>query len=167
MRYFVTLPSGREVPVDVLIHPTGRTEVSLEGRVIDVDCAQHADTVSMRIDGRVLDLWVEGAPPEIGVVARGQRFYVKVESDRMRALSAAMGGRGGAGEGLVKSPMPGRVLKVLVAEGDEVEVGTPLIVVEAMKMENELCATRAGAVSRVFVVPGATVEGGAKLVEVS
>jgi biotin carboxyl carrier protein len=67
---------------------------------------------------------------------------------------------------MVTSPMPGRVLKVLVKEGDSVAAGAPLVVVEAMKMENELGADRDGTVKRVFVAPGATVESGARLVEV-
>jgi len=62
--------------------------------------------------------------------------------------------------------MPGRVLKVLVQEGDTVTTGTPLIVVEAMKMENELFAERDGTVVKVFVAPGTNVEGGAKLIEI-
>lgn len=167
MRYFVTLPSGREIAVDVTIHPSGHTEVAVEGRAVDVDCFDHRGTVSMRVDGRVMDLWVEGAPPEIGVVVGEQRFYAKIESERMRALAAATGAKTAAGDGLVTSPMPGRVLKVLVAEGDEVAMGTPLVVVEAMKMENELAAGKAGKVLRVFASPGATVEGGAKLVEIA
>jgi biotin carboxyl carrier protein len=67
---------------------------------------------------------------------------------------------------MITSPMPGRVLKVLVAEGDEVAVGQSVVVVEAMKMENELVTTRAGRVKVVHVQPGATVESGAALVEV-
>jgi biotin carboxyl carrier protein len=121
----------------------------------------------MQIDHRVVDLWMEGSPPGVGVVARGRRFYAKVESERMRALAAALGSKGAAvGEGMVLSPMPGRVLKVLVAEGDEVEAGAPLVVVEAMKMENELGAQRAGKVRKVHVTPGQNVESGARLVEV-
>ena len=85
----------------------------------------------------------------------------------MRALSAALGSRGGgAAEGTVLSPMPGRVLKVLVAEGDVVEPGAALVVVEAMKMENELVSQRAGTVRKVHVAPGQNVESGARLVEV-
>jgi biotin carboxyl carrier protein len=61
--------------------------------------------------------------------------------------------------------MPGRVLKVLVNEGDEVHAGKPLVVVEAMKMENELAAAHDGKVKKVYVTAGTPVEGGAKLVE--
>jgi biotin carboxyl carrier protein len=124
------------------------------------------ESLLLRIDGKVVDLTVEGSPPELGLVAGGERLYVRVESERLRAaLAAKRAGGGGAGDLVVKSPMPGRVLKVLVAEGDAVERGTPLVVVEAMKMENELRATGPGKVAKVFVQAGQTVEGGAKLVQ--
>ena len=68
------------------------------------------------------------------------------------------------GDRIVKSPMPGRVVKVLVAKGDSVEVGRGLVVLEAMKMENEVRAKVAGTVAEVHVAPGTAVEGSAKLV---
>ncbi len=69
-------------------------------------------------------------------------------------------------EGAVSVRIDGRVLKVLVREGDAITAGTPLVVVEAMKMENEILASRDGKVARVHVTPGSTVESGAKLVEI-
>jgi biotin carboxyl carrier protein len=60
--------------------------------------------------------------------------------------------------------MPGKVVKVLVGQGDTVSSGTALVVVEAMKMENELVAERDGTVKEVFVNPGDAVEGGARLI---
>ena len=62
--------------------------------------------------------------------------------------------------------MPGRIVKILVTEGDSVAAGAPLVVVEAMKMENELSAPRAGVVQKLHVQPGETVESGALLVTV-
>lgn len=167
MRYFVTFPSGEEKVVDVAHLPTGEVHVEVDGRRLSADAlVPSAGATSMRVDGHVVDLWMEGAPPDVGVVAAGRRFYARVESERMRSLNAAGGKAGGKGDGVVTSPMPGRVLKVLVQEGDAVEPGAPLVVVEAMKMENELFAEQAGTVARVFVTPGTNVEGGAKLVEI-
>jgi glutaconyl-CoA/methylmalonyl-CoA decarboxylase subunit gamma len=165
MRYFVTFPSGDEIPVDVTQLPTGKLQVSVDGRTLDADDVALAGSMNVRLDGRVIDLWMEGAPPSVGIVVGAQRFYAKVESERMRAASAALGPKS-AGEGTVKSPMPGRVLKVLVSEGDPVHAGTALVVVEAMKMENELFAGRDGRVAKVFVAAGETVEGGARLIEI-
>jgi biotin carboxyl carrier protein len=170
MRYFVTFPSGEEIPVEVDHLPTGELSVLIGGaggRRVAADAVVMDGSTAMRIDGHVVDLCMEGAPPSVGVIARGHRFYAKVESERMRALSAALGSKGaGDGEGTVVSPMPGRVLKVLVAEGDHVEAGAALIVVEAMKMENELISARSGTVLKIHVARGQTVEGGARLVEV-
>jgi len=167
MRYFVTFPTGEEVPVEVDHLPTGELSVVVNGRRLAADAVHLGTTTSIGIDHRIVDLWMEGTPPGVGVIARGHRFYAKVESERMRALAAALGSKGAAaGEGTVLSPMPGRVLKVLVAEGDAVEAGHALVVVEAMKMENELVAARSGTVKKVHVTAGQNVESGARLVEV-
>ncbi len=165
MRYYVTL-EGSEYVVDVTPGAGSAPRVTLGGKPVDLDVLAQGDSLLLRIDGKVVDLTVEGVPPDLGLVAGGTRLYVKVESERMRsALAAKRPGAGGGGEQVLKSPMPGRVLKVLVGEGDEVERGTPLVVVEAMKMENELRAAGPAKVVKVFVKPGQTVEGGAKLVQ--
>ena len=78
------------------------------------------------------------------------------------AVSAA----GAAGPTRVKAPMPGRVVRVLVAVGDRVTARQPVIVIEAMKMVNELRTPISGVVKEVLVVPGAAVESGAILVVV-
>jgi biotin carboxyl carrier protein len=82
----------------------------------------------------------------------------------MRSAAQAKSPTAAAGERVIKSPMPGRVVKVLVAKGDAVEVGQGLVVLEAMKMENEVRARAAGTVLEVHVKQGSTVEGNAKLV---
>ena len=73
------------------------------------------------------------------------------------------GGKGSAGKAMLTSPMPGKVVKLLVGEGQEVEAGQGVIVVEAMKMENELKSAVAGKVKEIFVEEGQVVESGAKL----
>jgi biotin carboxyl carrier protein len=166
MRYFVTFPSGDEIPVEVEHLPSGEISVAVHGRQLSADAVALGGCTSMCIDHRMVDLWIDGAPPRMGFVARGHRLDVAVESDQMRALASTLGPRSGAGEGTVVSPMPGRVLKVLVAEGERVALGAALVVVEAMKMENELSAARAGTVRKIHVAPGQTVESGALLVEI-
>jgi biotin carboxyl carrier protein len=124
-------------------------------------------SLSIRIGARIFDLMLEGTPPVLGVVGDGKRFYAQAESERARALAAASRKRGaGAGDAMITSPMPGRVLKVLVAEGDEVAVGQSVVVVEAMKMENELKSPKAGKVTEVQAKEGSTVENGAPLIVV-
>lgn len=166
MKYFVTLPSGRERVVTIDEQAGGRLDIRVDGQTVEVDAVgQSGAASSVRVGGRAVELWLESSPPKLGVIADGQRFFANVESERMRIRAA---GKGGAAdeEKLVRSPMPGRVLRVLVAEGDDVQAGTPVVVVEAMKMENELVASRSGKVSKVHATPGATVEGGAALIEI-
>ncbi len=71
-----------------------------------------------------------------------------------------------AGEGAVTAIMPGKIIRVLVAEGDEVAEGDVVCILEAMKMENELKAPQAGVVSKLHVAPGQDVESGAVLAEI-
>jgi len=95
----------------------------------------------------------------------GERIEVTVEDERDRAKPPrSRTGGAVAGGGTVRAPMPGLVLRVEVAEGQRVDAGAGLVVVEAMKMENELRAGRAAVVQKVHVAVGQAVEKGAPLV---
>jgi biotin carboxyl carrier protein len=103
-----------------------------------------------------------GAIQRFGVVIDGWRFEVAIEDARRadvreKAARAALDHSPAASAGL-RAQIPGRVTKVWVEAGQEVEAGQRLLAVEAMKMENELRAPRAGKVESVHVVPGQTVE---------
>jgi biotin carboxyl carrier protein len=164
VKYFVSFHEDRPPSVvDVVELPSGALDVTLDGKPVEVDALWLGQTLSIRIDGHVIDLTTEGVPPEIGAIASGHRSYVKVESERQRAAAAANKGASGSSDKAVKSPMPGRVIKLLVAVGAVVAAGDSLVVVEAMKMENEVKAKRAGTIATVAVQVGATVEGNALL----
>lgn len=165
MRYFVTI-EGEELAVDVTALPGGGVEVLVDGREVPVDVAPLGDSDSLIIDGGVIDLTVEGRPPRVGVIASGKRVYLDVESARLRAARAAKKGAGAEGDGVIVSPMPGRVLKLLVAKGDEVAAGQAVAVVEAMKMENEFRSPVDGVVREVPAVAGTSVDGNTVLVVV-
>lgn len=95
----------------------------------------------------------------------GERAEIEVVDERTREIQALTARRtGGGAGGVVRAPMPGLVVRVDVTEGQVVAVGTGLVVVEAMKMENELRATRGGVVAKVHVQPGTAVEKGTPLV---
>jgi acetyl-CoA/propionyl-CoA carboxylase, biotin carboxylase, biotin carboxyl carrier protein len=105
----------------------------------------------------------------------GKRFRVSlVETEPLgrarlrerRALIAERSHRGGGGGEVVRSPMQGNVLRVAVSEGDQVEAGQVLLVVEAMKMENEIVAHRAGTVEGISAAEGAQVTNGQELLRV-
>lgn len=169
MRYYVTLdptPGAAPVLVDVNELPSGELEVMVDGKVWPVDVVTPSGPggpLSVRVGGRVVDLTTEGQPPELGAIASGHRSYVRVESERQRAAAAAKKGASGGAEKIVKAPMPGRVVRLLVGGGAEVTAGQTLCVIEAMKMENEVKAKADCRVIGVHVTEGATVEANAKL----
>jgi biotin carboxyl carrier protein len=152
------------VVVDLTELPTGALDVSVGGKRVAVDVVSLAGgALSVRVAGRMVDLTTEGQPPELGAIASGHRSYVRVESERQRAAAAAKKGGAASNDKLVKSPMPGRVIRLLVAAKDEVAQGQTLCVIEAMKMENEVKAKGACIVAEVHVTEGATVEANGKL----
>jgi glutaconyl-CoA/methylmalonyl-CoA decarboxylase subunit gamma len=163
MRYFVAL-GAREIPVDLTLLPTGAWNVTIDGKEIAVDAVAVGDSLSLRVDGRVIDLYLDGTASDLKFVASGVRGEAVIETERTRVGRSL--GRGAAAKGpeFVTAPMPGRIVRVLVTPGDNVESGAPLVVIEAMKMENELRALHAARVGTVLVRAGDTVEGGAKLI---
>jgi biotin carboxyl carrier protein len=95
----------------------------------------------------------------------GERVEVEVVDERTRQIKALAGRRGtGPVAGTIRAPMPGLVVRVDVQAGQRVDAGAGLVVVEAMKMENQLRAPQAGLVAAVHVTAGQTVEKGAALV---
>jgi biotin carboxyl carrier protein len=103
------------------------------------------------------------APGELLAYLGGRHVALSVNG-RRTGRGAADSGGAAPGEQKVLAPMPGRVVRVLVAAGDEVERRQPVVVVEAMKMENELRSPKAGRVKDVPVTPGTSVEAGRVLV---
>jgi len=100
--------------------------------------------------------------------AAGERVEVEVQDDRSKQIEALTGqGRKAVVGGVLKAPMPGLVVRVEVSAGQIVELGEALVVVEAMKMENELRASHKGVVEAVHVQAGDRVEKGAPLVTLS
>ena len=163
MRYFVTVGDrtveveldGERVVIDGVTSVVHREPVAgtpLEQVLID----GRSFMVSLEPNG--LGRWVAGA--------RGGRYDLTVVDERTHHVQQLVGaGTAVSGQSL-KAPMPGLVVRVLVAEGDQVVAGQGLVVLEAMKMENELKAAGPGVVRTVRVAPGATVEKGQLLLEV-
>jgi biotin carboxyl carrier protein len=112
-----------------------------------------------------------GGHRRVEVVVDGWRFEFQVEdADRADLRTRATRGDAAAGPSgplEIRAIIPGRVAAVSVVEGDEVTAGQALLIVEAMKMQNELKAPRAGRVSRVGVADGSTIEIGDLLVVIS
>jgi len=154
---------GLEVLVDGDPHPADLTAVE--------DCAAGAH------DGGLLNLlvdhqsWTYAARFENGAAVlsfHDREVRVPIEDERGRlARLATGGGAAGSAESNVASVMPGVVKEVLVAAGDTVEAGQPLLILEAMKMENEIRAPRQGVVEVFHVSEGQAVEKGAPLVSLA
>jgi biotin carboxyl carrier protein len=113
---------------------------------------------SVLMDGRSYDAYVEETPNGLVVSLQGYHFEIEARDPRRWSRKAA--GSGGEGVQTITSPMPGKVVRVLVAAGDAVEAGQGIVVVEAMKMQNEMKTPRAGRVAAVKTVRGATVSAG-------
>jgi biotin carboxyl carrier protein len=152
-------------PVGALPANGGRFRVRVDGVLHDVD-TRVTDLGLSLIDAagaRTLDVAItERSGGEMWV--QMPHVLVPVTIDARRYRRASDGPVASAGELRVLAPMPGRVLRVLVKPGDEVQLRQGLVVVEAMKMENEIAAPRAGTVKDVAVQAGQSVESGRLLV---
>lgn len=134
-----------------------------EERAAQVEIAEPS-VYSVLLEGRSYDVRVEETPAGLVVVTDGFHFEIEVRDPRRFNRRAA--GLGGEGVQTVLAPMPGKVVRVLVAPGDTVEAGQGLLVVEAMKMQNEMKAARAGSVLNLSAREGATVAAGEVLVTI-
>ncbi len=140
--------------VDARRMPSQIVHILLEHKSYDVDLeriAKKSDTLDGRIHVRV----------------RGRVLRFEILDERRIKMKEAQGFRfdvGGVAN--IDSPMPGKVIKLLKKVGDEVKEGDGLIVIEAMKMENELRATKAGKVIAIMVKEGDAVEAGARLAQI-
>ncbi|MFT4648054.1 MAG: biotin carboxyl carrier protein [Glaciecola sp.] len=163
MKLFVEM-HGREYEVD-LIEEAGVRELRIDGKLVDLDYRE-ADTLGQLIvmlDGKSYGLSIEGDTHTTHVTLAGHSYAVHMEDDRERAANLAAREAAGGG-GPVEAVMPGIVVEVLVEEGQAVEAGTPLLILEAMKMQNEIKAPGAGSVTEIRVKAGETVASGAILV---
>lgn len=152
-------------------------EVVLDGDGVHIDgedVAAHID----EIDGTPVRMVTIGDEVHRVVVRRGPtrgtytlwldgyRFDVEALDERTRAIQELSGATAGpSGPAPLKAPMPGLVVRVSVHVGDAVQAGQGLVVMEAMKMENELRAPAAGRVKSILASPGTAVEKGALLIE--
>jgi propionyl-CoA carboxylase alpha chain len=157
----LTLRTGdRDVVVDYAFSRTGVT-AAVDGTPVDVDLHEATPTsIDLTVDGvrRVLRVAIDGAGIDVDSPLGSSEFTVL---PRLPDPAAA-----GVAAGAIVAPMPGSVVRVLVAPGDAVVAGQPLVVLEAMKMEHTVAAAVDGAVTEVTVTAGQQVEAGAVLVVV-
>lgn len=162
MKYFVTV-NGRAREVD-LVERLGQLEVRVDGRKLELSYEEvdNLGQVAILAAGRSWGVSIEGDEHSVTCSIAGRLYAVEIEDERERAAHAAER-EATKGGGVVKSIMPGVVVKLLVKEGEKVEKGQPLLVLEAMKMQNEIGAPGAGVVKALHVREGEAVSSGAKL----
>ena len=164
MRYFVTI-GDRTFEIDI-----SGDRVAVDGEALTADLAQVAGTPVRRLSvngtshrvvaqrGETRGLW--------DLHVDGYSVIAEVVDERTRAIRALTARSAAtAGPRPVRAPMPGMVLKVEVQPGEKVRAGQGVVIIEAMKMENELKAEAAGVVTRVSVAAGTAVNKGAVLIE--
>jgi biotin carboxyl carrier protein len=159
MKLLLTLNGGAEDQIELLSPaPVCRFRLS-DGPERDAQIEiPEPGVYSVLLDGRCYEARVEEHPGMLVVVIDGYRFEIDVRDPRRLRRGAA--GRGVDGVQTISAPMPGKVVRVLVAAGDTVEAGQGLLVVEAMKMQNELKSPRAGKMLTISTNEGATVAPG-------
>jgi len=151
----------------VEIEENGRSvyRVSVDGNEFLVDGKKTGRTnFSLIVDNRSFEIEVDNTDDEYRVLVDGRNYRIHLVDERRVRVGAAQSGLQLQGRQMVSVPMPGKIIAVLVAIGDAVEMGQGLVIVEAMKMENEVRSPISGEVKEIKVKPGDTVEGGALLV---
>jgi len=156
MKYIATV-EDKQFLVEIL----DEKHVSVDGKVYEVDFESVGGqpVYSLIVDGRSHEAYVAADDHDWQVLLRGRLYPVSVEDEREKRLrSAAGGGVAEAGEFHLRAPMPGLVVAIPAEEGQAVKKGQVLIILESMKMQNELKSPRDGTVGRIRVKAGESVE---------
>ncbi len=156
MRY-ITEVDGLDFPVEIL----DEHHVRFGGDILEADLAAVSgeSLYSLIVNGESFEGYVYPDEDSWQVLLLGQFYQVRVEDEREKRLKSAIQGvvRTGA-EFVLKAPMPGLVISVLVSEGQVVDMGQTLVILESMKMQNNLRAPFAGKVARLRIQAGENVE---------
>ena len=156
MKYITTI-DGKEFLIEVV----DERHVRIGERLLQVDfeSVSGQPVFSLILDGKSYESFVYQGDVVWEVLLRGRQYQVNVEDEREKRLRAAAGGGiAESGEFHLKSPMPGLVVAVLAEEGQAVTKGQVILILESMKMQNELKAPRDGVMGRIRVKAGESVE---------
>jgi acetyl/propionyl-CoA carboxylase alpha subunit len=157
MTKYITTIGEKDFEVEIL----GNNQVSIDGVVytVDFESVSGQPVYTMLVDSKSYEAHVFLDDDVWQVLLRGTLYRARVEDERERRLRAAgAGGEGAGGEFILKAPMPGLIVQVPVSEDEEINKGDVLVILESMKMQNELKAPRDGVVRRVQVKEGDSVE---------
>lgn len=161
MKYFATV-GEREYEIEI-----DEEQMLVDGEPVNVNLERIGDPelYSMLFDGRSYEILIEPERFNYAVTVRGAQYHIQIEDERTRRMSA---GRKQdtlpEGEIPVRAPIPGLVVKVLVEEGEAVEENQAILILEAMKMENEIRSPRDCVIKKIEVSAGQRVEQNATMV---
>ena len=163
MKYYVSV-NGQPHEVTV-VERLGELEVTVDGEpmAIDYEEVDRLGQVAVRVGQKSFGISIEGDEHAVTAVIAGHLYDVGIEDAREHAAHAAQRAASKGG-GVVTSVMPGIVAQILVERGARVEKGQPLLVLEAMKMQNEIAAPSDGVVKEIHVAEREAVASGSKLV---
>ena len=164
MNYEVTEKKGATVRIGLTEIEDGRYQLQIDGQTIEVDVARSGRTIySIIEDGHQFEAAVdEKGAHGFDVLVAGRLFHLEALDERTRLL-AGQAAQVPTGPQTVMAEMPGKVVKLHLRAGDAVREGQGVVVVEAMKMENEIASPIQGVVREIAVSEGQTVEAGAPL----
>lgn len=151
---------------EIEIEQAGAIQVNGQPCAVDLREIVPERLYSLLLDNVSYESFIEdGQGSHVQVLFGGRLYYVQVEDERTLRLAHGLAGfTPASGEIPIKAPMPGLIVSVPVTTGQQVREGEVLVILESMKMDNELCAPRDGAVTRVHVAAGDSVEGKQTLV---
>jgi biotin carboxyl carrier protein len=164
-KYVALLDGGkREETIQVTQEAPGIYRVEIAGKVHRVDAFRHDyGTVSLIVDTESYSVQLDHRTAEVKVHIRGNQYPLEILDERRLRMRRAAGRFTVHGRQTITSPMPGKVVKVLARPGDAVREGQGVIVIEAMKMENEMKSPKDGKVVELLVAEGQAVDSGARL----
>lgn len=164
MKYVTTI---NEKKFEIDIQKDGSILVNGEKRGVDFLALGPAQ-YSVIMENLSYEVVVEERDDQIEILMRGRLYAGQVLDERAQLMASRQGGFAPeAGEIAIKAPMPGLVVVVPVEEGEEVTTGQTLVILESMKMQNELKAPRGGIVQRIHVEAGQSVEQNKVLVTIN
>jgi biotin carboxyl carrier protein len=138
-----------------------RWKITLDGQLVDADAVEITPTtLSLLLDGQSYEVRLSPAPDGVLKIQTGLQEFTAEVADPRAWRGRRHGTLEAEGRQQVVAPMPGKVVRVLVKAGDQVEAGQGLLVVEAMKMQNEIRSPKGGTVERVHVKEGQPVNAG-------
>jgi biotin carboxyl carrier protein len=157
MTYDITI-EGKQHRLD-LSRVDGRWSCHLDGREMEVDAILvRPDVLSIRLGNQAYEVKCESVAGETHLWVGSERFAVEVRDPRsLRGRTRAVDD---SGPKKLTAPMPGKIVSVLVSVGDEVTAGAGVMVVEAMKMQNEIKSPKKGTIQKILVSAGAAVNAG-------